>query len=356
MKQRLPLLLGVFVVMALSNSIIPILTDFAEGAAFQSAIFSAYFLGAFVTVLPAGIISDRIGKVPLIRTGLALTLVSGLLMVGSMHPAVSFGARLLEGIGAGLFVPSAMSWLNLQKDHTKMSGNFMAALNLGLVFGLLGTGWFAAQTGVSLGGAGLFTVLAAVSLALTIYVREPECADVIRTGIITVVRRYLWLFISCVVLVGVTGVVTTLYPEFTGGEPQVLALQIAGMNIATIVAVMLASRSHLEPIRTIRVSALVIAVSIALSYITPLGLILTGAAVGFVIIAQMTFLAETKVQQGVMMGLFNASSYAGMTLLPPAAGVIAEVIDFRAAFLLTAIISALMFISTAWCDSHHYGL
>ncbi len=178
MKQRLPLLLGVFVVMALSNSIIPILTDFAEGAAFQSAIFSAYFLGAFVTVLPAGIISDRIGKVPLIRIGLALTLVSGVLMVASMHPAVSFGARLLEGIGAGLFVPSAMSWLNLQKDHKKLSGNFMAALNLGLVFGLLGTGWFAVRKSITSAitpAAGGSRVIPAYDDALNSPIMTPCC-------------------------------------------------------------------------------------------------------------------------------------------------------------------------------------
>ena len=48
--------------MALSNAVVPVLPDFAEGAALQGVVYSAYFLGAFLTVLPAGIASDRIGS------------------------------------------------------------------------------------------------------------------------------------------------------------------------------------------------------------------------------------------------------------------------------------------------------
>ncbi|WP_243670441.1 hypothetical protein [Methanoculleus chikugoensis] len=54
MLQKLPVLLGIFVVMALSNAVVPVLPDFAEGAALQGVVYSAYFLGAFLTVLPGG--------------------------------------------------------------------------------------------------------------------------------------------------------------------------------------------------------------------------------------------------------------------------------------------------------------
>ncbi|HQP71673.1 MAG TPA: hypothetical protein PLP90_03275 [Methanoculleus sp.] len=51
MLQRFTLLLGVFVVMALSNAVVPVLPDFAEGAALQCAFYSAYFLDAYTSVL-----------------------------------------------------------------------------------------------------------------------------------------------------------------------------------------------------------------------------------------------------------------------------------------------------------------
>lgn len=54
MPRNLPVLLGIFVVMALSNAVVPVLPGFAEGAAMQGAVYAAYFLGTFITVLPAG--------------------------------------------------------------------------------------------------------------------------------------------------------------------------------------------------------------------------------------------------------------------------------------------------------------
>ena len=40
--------------MALSNAIVPVLPSYAEGSALQGVIYSAYFLGAFVTTFLAG--------------------------------------------------------------------------------------------------------------------------------------------------------------------------------------------------------------------------------------------------------------------------------------------------------------
>jgi len=127
--------------MALSNAIVPVLPSFAAGTASQGAVYSAYFLGAFLLVLPAGYIADRVGEVPLIRAGLALTVLSGVLLALAGSPLVIFLARLIEGIAGGLFVPAALAFLNARPDHDRMSGYFMGSLNLGLLLGLLVTGW-----------------------------------------------------------------------------------------------------------------------------------------------------------------------------------------------------------------------
>jgi hypothetical protein len=348
MKQRLTILTGVFVVMALSNAIVPVLPALADGPAFQGALFSAYFFGAFLTVLPAGVLSDRVGRVPLIRAGLALTLGSGAAILAFPDPLVLLAARGVEGIGAGLFVPAAMSWINLRPDHEHMSGNFIAALNVGLVSGLLGAGFLSDVAG-TMGGVAVFTAAAAVPLLLSVLIVEAAAPGGRSGGLAGIGRSYFWLYISTIVLVGATGVVTAIYPDFTGETPATLSLQLGMMNVATVVASLAASRAHLAPIPTIRASAVVMAAAVALSYITPLAFVLIGGVAGVVMIAQINYLAADLARQGAVMGLFNAASYAGMTLLPFMAGVVAEINGFMMAFAVTAVLSAMMAVTIGRC-------
>ena len=106
----------------------------------QGAVYAAYFLGAFLLVLPAGLLSDRYGQTILIRIGLLLTLASGVLLILFQDPFAAIPARFFEGVGAGLFVASALSWVNSKPDHLRLSGFFMATLNIGLVAGLVISG------------------------------------------------------------------------------------------------------------------------------------------------------------------------------------------------------------------------
>ncbi|MDD1675802.1 MAG: MFS transporter [Methanomicrobiales archaeon] len=339
MRQRIPLLIAVFVVMALSNAIIPVLPTFAEeSAAIQGAIFAAYFFGALVTVLPAGVYSDLYGRVLFIRAGLALTVLAGLLILFVTDPLGVIGGRLVEGIGAGLFIPGAMSWVNSREDHERLSGNFMAVLNLGLVIGLVGGGWFADLTGTVRGGILFFTILAALAFFFLFMVREGK---MVRTGALRLLEEGLahhWLYISALVLLGATGVVSSLYPAFTGGAPAILSLEIGLMYAATFITVLVAARVRLPAVPAIRISSLLMAAGVLLCFVHPLGFVLVGALGGVVIISQMAFLADSGIPQGAAMGLFNISTYSGMSLLPFLAGVIVQFSgnDFLLAFAFTA--------------------
>jgi DHA1 family quinolone resistance protein-like MFS transporter len=341
MRKSLPLLIAVFVVMALSNAIIPVLPSFAEkSTAIQAAIFSAYFFGALVTVLPAGVYSDRWGRVPFIRTGIALTVLSGILILLVSEPFLVLAARLIEGIGAGLFIPAAMSWVNSREDHERLSGHFMASLNLGLVIGLFGGGSLADLMGTIRGGILLFTALAVLVFFLLFLVGEEK---LVREGALRLLEEGLahhWLYISALVLLGATGVVSALYPAYTGGAPTTLSLEIGLMYTATFITVLVASRVHLPAVISIRVSSFLMAASVLLCYVTPLGFVLVGVLGGVVIISQMAYLADTGIPQGAAMGLFNVSTYSGMSLLPFLAGIIVEVSgnDFLLAFLFTAVL------------------
>ncbi len=355
MLQKLPILFGIFVVMALSNAVVPVLPDFAEGAAVQGAVYAAYFLGAFVTVLPAGIASDRIGRVPLIRAGLLLTLASGILILLFPSGLLLLVFRLVEGIGAGLFLSAALAWANSHPSSGQISGYVMAALNLGLIVGLLATGWLDAALDSHLAGIALFTVLAVLVLGMSVVIREGERGDFARADLPAIIRNYFWLFVAAVVLVGMTGAVAAIYPAYTGNDSSVLALQLATINIATVVAVLITPRINLRPAPTIRVASLLMAGAVVAGYVTPYAFPVIGALSGVIIVAVLAFLAETKIQQGVMTGLFNTAAYAGFTFLSALAGLVAGGFGFLTAFLLLAGMAAAVAIPIGRCRCEYRG-
>jgi hypothetical protein len=63
------------------------------------------------------------------------------------------------------------------------------------------------------------------------------------------------MWFSSVVLIGITGAVTALYPQYSGNSPETIGLQIAAMNGATAVAIIIVSRQKFAPIPTIRIAA-----------------------------------------------------------------------------------------------------
>ncbi|KAF5055104.1 Major Facilitator Superfamily protein [anaerobic digester metagenome] len=355
MLQKLPILLGVFVVMALSNAVVPVLPDFAEGAALQGVVYSAYFLGAFLTVLPAGLASDRIGSVPLIRAGLLLTLASGVLILLFPSGLLLLVFRVVEGIGAGLFLSAALAWANSQTPAGQLSGYVMAALNLGLVVGLLATGWLDALFDSHLAGIALFTVLAAPAAAMSFVVRESERVGFAKANFAGIVRNYFWLFAAAVVLVGMTGAVAAVYPEYTGNDSSVLALQLATINIATVIALLVTPRLALRPAPTIRAASLLMAAAVLAGYFTPYAFPAIGALSGVFIVATLAFLAETKIEQGVMTGLFNTASYAGFTFLSAITGLVAGWVGFLAAFVLLAGMAVAVAIPIGRCRCEYRG-
>ncbi|MDD3112327.1 MAG: MFS transporter, partial [Methanofollis liminatans] len=62
-----------------------------------------------------------------------------------------------------------------------------------------------------------------------------------------------------------------------------------------------------------------------------------------------------RIQQGVMTGLFNTATYAGFTLLPALAGLVAGELGFLAAFLLLAGMAAAVAIPIGRCRCGYHG-
>ena len=341
MRHYLPLFLGYFSIMALSNAIVPVLPFYAPDSSIHGLIYAGYFLGAFFITLPAGILTDRFGRIPFVRLGLAVSLASGIFLSVITDPALVIAGRFIEGIGAGLFVAAAMAAVNADPDHVRLSGWLMASQNAGLVTGLAVAGWLTAYLGSPPAGITLFALLLAVPAVASFLVqglaRRLDPPDTTADGILSLAGEYRWLWYSTIILIGITGVVTSLYPGFSGAPSDELGIWLAGMSIATIITVLIGSRMALEPVRAIRIGAILMTGGTLLLLISPSGFLLLGAVAGVVIIAQMAFLAENKKHQGTVMGLYSAFAYLGMALLPAVAGFIADGPGFPAAFIITAV-------------------
>jgi len=338
MRTRFTLFFGIFSVMALSNAIVPVLPSFADSSSLQGAIYAAYFLGAFISTLPAGMLSDRVGRVPLIRLGLIITVISGfsLSVIGS--PFLVLAIRFIEGVGAGCFVSAAMSYVNSIPEHEKMSGYFMALLNAGLVAGLIAAGWLGGFFQQPALGIIFFSGCAIIPAVTGFFIRESPFTVQKRGSLVLLplVKEYRYLLYSSVILIGITGVVVSLYPKFSGVSSHTVGIWIALMSVSTIIAVLIASRTSLPPVQTIRLCAVMMVFGVLISYYTPMGFIVIGAIAGVVMIAQMAYLADIKEHQGIAMGLFSTTSYLGMTALPFISGLIADYSGFFIAFCATA--------------------
>jgi len=352
MKPTIPLFLGVFAVMALSNSIVPVLPAYSRDPAFQGAVYAAYFLGAFLMTLPSGILSDRYGPLAFVRAGLFLTFASGILMSLTTSPFILVPARLLEGIGAGIFVASALSYVNAMPGHRRESGIYMALLNAGLVTGLFLAGWLDTVTSHPAAGIILFTLLSAVPAGVSLAAPETSSGQQSRKpcSVLPLVRDNCGIWYSSVILIGITGVAVSLYPEYSLLSPALVGFWTAAMSISTIAALILTSKATWPPVPVIRASAILMGAGVLLTLVSPLGFLVLGWVAGMVIAAQLAALSGGH-EQGTVMGLFSTSGYLGMTVLPFAAGLAARIAGYPAAFLLTAVLalSVVFFLRDSQC-------
>jgi MFS family permease len=246
-----------------------------------------------------------------------------------------------------------MSYVNSLPDHERISGYFMALLNAGLVGGLVFAGWLAARFPDPATGILFFAGLSLIPAAASFFIREPPATTPQKdhaAALIRMVKEYQWLWYSSVILIGITGVVTSLYPKFSGYSPGSVGIWISLMSVATILAVLAASRLSLTPVPTIRWSAALMVIAVMVAFYSPLGFVIIGILAGVVMISQMSFLSGVKDHQGTAMGLFSTTSYLGMAVLPVIAGVIADSTGFFYAFCVTALCVVTVFLTIGRCN------
>jgi DHA1 family multidrug resistance protein-like MFS transporter len=179
-----------FVVWSGFGAILPYLPVFLQEQAHASVwligvVAAAYYVGTFACSVPAGRLSDSIGRKPVIIAGVALYAIASALFVSTTHPGWFILFRMLEGIGAAAVTPAGQALvadLSTEETRSRAYGWLTTAQFGGLVAGPLlavplynlggGQGTWAFYA-IFLFGSALSAVTA---LVLLFAIREPEHA------------------------------------------------------------------------------------------------------------------------------------------------------------------------------------
>lgn len=343
------LYLGGFSTMALSNAVVPVLTDMTSEPALVGAVYSAYFLGAFLTVFAAGWFSDKIGKEPLIKLGLIGTFVSAILL-WAVYPDVylTIALRFIEGLFTGIFISVSTSYVN-SLNKPKILGIYVAYINLGLAGGFFVSG-LAATISPNLGIL-LLGLLVALSMAGALSgmrssqkeIEQKKAKLASLPEILTLSKYYLFVWLAICIGNGVTGVIISMYPDMTQFSPEITGTVTAVMSVASAVAVYIAPKfKNFSSLSAVRIYTVILAITVPFTYITTvpavtsLAMIAAGFFYGFIYVALLNYIAQSGKPQGVMNGLYFTGQYAGMSLLPFILGFTISGMGYLGALAITA--------------------
>ena len=367
--ERRLIYVAVFAIMGLSNAVIPILPELAAryhstfGELASSLLFSGYFLGALATMLPFGILADRFGNLRFIGLGIILTAISGLIILFSENLWVLVISRFIEGSACGAFFPAAFSTLSKCKDPGRYMGEFTFLFNAGLASGALISGLLA---DIYLKGAILIFTLIAILSAIPLLPRHRELinpkisgggSDLLPgsgslkdyfkhsfgevAGLLNHHNSGIWL--SSFLLNGSIGVLIAYYPDYSLGvlTKAQLGSAIASLYICAMITSLLVGRFRVKEKAIIWIGLFFSALGALFAIKYPfLGFSSLGGGSGIAMVGFALAVARMEADRGLAMGLFNTTIYAGLSLLPIAAGLLTGVMSFEKIFAANCCILA----------------
>lgn len=101
---------------------------FGFGELLTTVVFATYAVGVVAALLLVGGWSDRLGRKPMLRAGLALSAVAAIVFVVADSTALLFLGRLLSGLSAGIFTGTATATLvDVAPENGKTKAGLVAA-------------------------------------------------------------------------------------------------------------------------------------------------------------------------------------------------------------------------------------
>lgn len=353
--DRIMLYTAVLVIMGLSDAAIPILPELsdnlvvANGTA-SSLIFSSYFIGALLTMIPFGVLADTYGNRLFIIIGALLTLVSGGVIILSDNIWIIIIARFVEGAGCGAFFPAAFAMLSHSHKRRQYIGEFNFLLNFGLAAGMILAG-ILAVTGIK-NGLILFEGLMVPVFMISIMVllnngpgdtssgKNEVVSVILRSGKVFSHFEYFQVWLLSFILFGSSGVLIALYPDFSIGllEKGALGMYLASIYLGAMVTSLLGGRLLVRMDTLVRAGMVVTGIGALAAVVHPLGLTLMGAGSGLGLVGLVTGVSYLDIEKGLAMGIFNTCTYAGLALVPLASGFLLSLLGYNGVFILNGIV------------------
>ncbi|KGK99632.1 hypothetical protein LI82_01280 [Methanococcoides methylutens] len=355
--ERFLLYSSAFVIMGLSNAVIPILPELAAtgqttAITSSSLLYSSFFLGALFTMLPFGILSDRFCSMKFVVLGLLLSFISGIFMAVTDDFMVLVLARFIEGASCGAFFPAAFSRLALFTKKMRYIGEFNFLINGGLAAGVAVTGYLA---DISIKyGIYLFVILTAFILLFAFYYMacpagKHEMDNVAKIGSMSVgsylsfitSRSSLSIWIISFLLAGSSGVLVSLYPEYSSSflTKTELGIAISLLYFSTMISSLTIARFNFSYEELIKKGILIATAGIIATIYFPMtGFTVIGLGSGIMLVGLPLAITNMKIDHGTAMGIYNTCIYAGLALLPLMAGTFTGAFDIGVIFLGTAVL------------------
>ncbi len=371
--KKLIIYSSVFSIQGLSNAAIPVLPELAGKGSGNSIasnlLFSGYFVGALLALVPFGILADRIGNLKVIVFGVLLTALSGLVILFSDSLWVLGIARFLEGIGCGAFFPAAFSMISKWKDSQRSLGEFNFLLNAGLAAGVFLSGMLA-ELGIKT-AIEIFTLLAILSCLFFLSEAEEflssgrkekrfglrnsnysvesqqetslffELGNYLKKSRETILKgSFMKIWGVSVLLYGATGVLTANYPDYSAGfltKPE-LGLAISASYLAAMLSSLIAGRIKVSSKIIVKIGIILASAGILFSFKLPiLAFSLIGAGGGIAVVG--LIIATSNINSsGFAMGFFNTGIYAGLGLGPVFGSFFLEPFGYEMVFLGSALL------------------
>ncbi|OBI04124.1 MFS transporter [Mycobacterium sp. E2462] len=95
--------------------------DLGGGMCLQQWVVDGYLLALAATILPGGAISDRFGRVQVMRFGLVAFGIGSALAAAALSPTMLIAARMTQGLGAAFLVPGSLALINSTFDASRRS-------------------------------------------------------------------------------------------------------------------------------------------------------------------------------------------------------------------------------------------
>ncbi|WP_342305063.1 MFS transporter [Methanolobus sp. ZRKC5] len=354
-KNRFLIYSTVFLIMALSNSVIPVLPEISSSgqtnysSLITTLLFSGYFIGALLTMIPFGLLADAYQYIRFIVLSIALTFFAGLVLTFTENIYLLIAGRLIEGIACGAFFPAAYAILFGFPEKNRYIGEFNFLLNAGLAVGVLSSG-FLAQWSIK-GAIILFTIMAALILSIGLPAlftkNEPSKIITKKTTPVSNAKRIinktfdlklLRTWATAFLLFGITGVMLAFYPEYskdTLSKPE-LGIAIAILYASSMATNIIVGRMNLEYKKMVFTGVLLAASGVIIATKFPfLGFALLGIGSGTGMIGLPIAVSHMPFDKGLAMGIFNTYTYAGLAFMPIIAGLFVN-LGHQAVFILSA--------------------